>query len=361
MESDLTNSLPLVRLVDELYLLLDESAKYHTDSEVCEILELAARTVQNLRGRLQIAGRRYTVAVVGLTNVGKSTLLNALLGADVAPRRNGPCTAAPVEFAFGPELRVTAYYQRRIGRRSWRAGTTDEIHLHLATLADDAGLSSSETIRRVVVEIPTPLLEGDLVLADTPGFGAAQVGEAAGSHEQALRKYLGQEVSQVLWVVLAEQGIGKREIAFHNHWFSQICDDVIVTGSEDWDAQDQQRYRRRFAGQFGQRIPRFHFVSGLQGLLARQRGDQAALEMAGIPVLENRIRELASAAGREAMIQEQLRQLADDVGFWLGDFRDGRDRPLREWWRPDSWGRWQQIATQSALAKQLTNHLAPRK
>lgn len=350
-------SIPLTRIVDELYLLFDESSQYQLAPEVRDVLQLAAQTIQKLRRRLQVSGRRFTVAVVGMTNVGKSTLLNALLGSELAPRRNGPCTAAPIEFEYGPEWKLTAYRQRSFERRSWRVESTGELHQRLSSLADDATNEASVSIRRVVVELPHPLLQGDLVLADTPGFGAAQLGNAAGSHENALRQYLSQEISQVLWVVLADQGIGKREIAFHNDWFAEVCDDVIVTGSEDWDSSDQQRYRRRFASQFGRRIPSFHFVAGLQGLHARQRQDQAALESAGIPVIEARIRELASQSGREAMVAAQLLQLAEDVGYWLDAYRDQRDRRLSAWWRPDSWDRWQAVAANSALGTQLNQWL----
>src|SRR5687767_1013787 len=96
----------LLSVVDELYLLLAESTEYQSQEAVRRLLKLAARTVQRIRRRMQLARHRYSVAVVGLGNVGKSTLLNALLGADLAPRRNGPCTAAPIEFTYGIELQA---------------------------------------------------------------------------------------------------------------------------------------------------------------------------------------------------------------------------------------------------------------
>ena len=46
----------------------------------------------------RLGSARYVLSMVGLTNVGKSTLAQALLGHPVAPRRNGPATSVPVEY-----------------------------------------------------------------------------------------------------------------------------------------------------------------------------------------------------------------------------------------------------------------------
>src|SRR5579862_396288 len=123
-------------LVGELLMLLSESAEYHQDSSVKGMLQQAVRSLVTIHRRLQLAERRYVVAVVGLTNVGKSTLLNALLGADLAPRRNGPCTSAPIEFVQGPDLRVTAYHRDAVTRRGLYCESSEILHERLAELAD---------------------------------------------------------------------------------------------------------------------------------------------------------------------------------------------------------------------------------
>jgi hypothetical protein len=144
----------------------------------------------------------------------------------------------------------------------------------------------------------------------------------------------------VFWVVLAEQGIGRREAEYRDRFFAEVCDDLVVTGCEDWDAGDRARFRNRYSASFGDRTPAFHFVSGLQGLDARRNGDERALEDAGIVELERRIRELADPAGRLLSAAEELVRVACDLSFWLAGYRDERRRPLATWWRPDSWSRW---------------------
>ena len=77
-------------------------------------------------------------------------------------------------------------------------------------------------------------------------------------------------------MVLADEGIGEREMSFCDAFFAEVCDDVVVTGSEDWEPHDRDRFRRRYADSFGARMPRFHFVSGLKGGEARRTHDAQA-------------------------------------------------------------------------------------
>jgi GTP-binding protein EngB required for normal cell division len=354
---DQTASDDLMTIVDEFLMLVSESAKYHSHEEVKAILREAGRVLVAARRRLAVAAQSYVVGVVGLTNVGKSTLLNALFGAELAPRRNGPCTAAPIEFAHGEELRVTAYFRNALTRPSWRCASVDAIHQRLASLADDSGDAASRDLRKVFVEAPIPLLCNGLIIADTPGFGAAQVGDAAGSHETALKSYLKNEIAQVFWVVLAEQGIGKREMSFCDAFFAEVCDDIVVTGSEDWEPNDRERFRHRYADSFGSRMPSFHFVSGQRGGEARRANDPVALEAAGIPMLEARIRGLTDSAGRMKSVKDGLVQLAEDLRYWLEHFPDGQQRRLPTWWRPDSWSRWRCCLSGNPLKEQLMAQL----
>jgi GTP-binding protein EngB required for normal cell division len=354
------SSADLLLVVNELQILLHESAVYHQDlPDVERVYRESVHALRSFSRRLSKAADRYVVAVVGLTNVGKSTFLNALLGMDLAPRRNGPCTSSAIEFHHGQTLRVTARSRRSIRRHQWNCANVAEVHKRLASIVDDAGELATSDIHSVKVEAPITALRHGLIIADTPGFGAAQLGGKEGTHEGALKSYLQDDVSQVLWVVLAEQGIGKTEKSFHDSFFADVCDDVIVTGCEGWDPDDQLRFKRRFGEEFSKPLLRFHFISGLQGLVARNCGDEVGLESSGIKALEARITELANSDGRVAAIENALRDFAVDLREWISAFRSHRHEKLAEWWRPDSWSRWTSSCPGDSLRHELSLILKP--
>ena len=105
------------------------------------------------------------VAVIGEFKRGKSSLINALLGAEVLPTGVTPVTAAPTLVRFGEVPRATV-----------RLSDDTEIPIGLAELPDyiteAVNPGNGRSVREVVVEHPSPLLGPGIVLADTPGTGS---------------------------------------------------------------------------------------------------------------------------------------------------------------------------------------------
>ena len=356
-------SAKIENILDILLLLVSESEEYHGASadKVHQafhgIFADVRHMLAEIRRRIIAASKRHVVAVVGLTNVGKSTLLNALFGQDLAPRRNGPCTAAPIEFIYGDEYQVTVHYFSSIKKPVWQCPDVESVHERLKALADCSGAEQSQMIQRVVVHAPLPLLNNGLVIADTPGFGAAQLAGAEGSHEEALKTYLAGSVSQVFWIILGEHGILRGEKDFHDKFFGQLCDDVIVTGCDDWEQRDKDRFRQRFSQTFQNRLPMFHFASGKLGGKARKTGSIEELEQAGIPAIEERIKSLANTDGRVANAETTVLELARDLMNWYADFCNEHDVRRISFWRPDSFDRWVNAYANNSFQNKLTKIL----
>jgi tetratricopeptide (TPR) repeat protein/GTPase Era involved in 16S rRNA processing len=131
------------------------------------------------------------VTVMGEFSSGKSSFVNAFIGADVAPTGITPTTAT---------INVVRYGRERGGRIIAADGTTlelgwDALMTHLRALTPDA----ARAIDRVEILVPLPQLE-KINIVDTPGLNSIQP-----EHEATARAFIAR-ADAVVWVFTASQG-----------------------------------------------------------------------------------------------------------------------------------------------------------
>ena len=136
-----------------------------------------------------LAERSARVAIMGEFNAGKSTFVNALLGADIAPTGVLPTTATLHHVVFSPDpfarIAVSGGPDRVVPPERLRAALM-EVQ------------AASAIATRVTVGLPLERLR-HLELVDTPGFNAPDR-----SHAAAARDAL-DEVHLVVWLLDANQ------------------------------------------------------------------------------------------------------------------------------------------------------------
>lgn len=120
---------------------------------------------------------RFVVFLVGCFSSGKSTLLNALLGAAALPVKVNPCTAILTEVVHADTPRVEVHFKPKAGEETGRIEVlSPEAFLaryQLTTSEDTAGAEADDRfgdVTRAVVGYPLPLLANGVVLLDTPGL-----------------------------------------------------------------------------------------------------------------------------------------------------------------------------------------------
>jgi Tfp pilus assembly protein PilF/GTPase SAR1 family protein len=131
------------------------------------------------------------VTVMGEFSSGKSSFVNAFIGADVAPTGITPTTAT---------INVVRYGRERGGRIVTADGTTlelgwDALMAHLRALTPDA----ARAIDRVEILVPLPQLE-KIHIVDTPGLNSIQP-----EHEATARAFIAR-ADAIVWVFTAAQG-----------------------------------------------------------------------------------------------------------------------------------------------------------
>lgn len=115
--------------------------------------------------REQLTTRLYRVAVIGEFNRGKSSLLNALIGADVLPTDILPMTAAVTRVTYGTERKIEIFYKDG----STEEKTVEEL-VEYATKYDEEKEKKASTVKEIVVTYPSVFCQNHIDFLDTPGL-----------------------------------------------------------------------------------------------------------------------------------------------------------------------------------------------
>ena len=167
-------------------------------ADVCEFLERALASRRELGHHVGEIARAAAaldqpllVTVMGEFSSGKSSFVNAFIGADVAPTGITPTTAT---------INVVRYGRERGGRIIAADGSVqalgwEPLMAHLRALTPD----DARAIDRVEILVPLPQLE-KINIVDTPGLNSIQP-----EHEATARAFIA-KADAVVWVFTAAQG-----------------------------------------------------------------------------------------------------------------------------------------------------------
>jgi GTPase SAR1 family protein len=154
----------------------------------------------------KLGSQRFRVAVVGEFSKGKSTLLNALLGEEIQPVRDIPCSGTVTVLKYGPQQRVICKY---------KDGREEEIlpeqYKDKASISEEAALGSfgdeivNSEIKEIIFEHPNlELCTNGVEIIDSPGL-----------NEQAERTLVTEQVLKttdaVIFLTHAQNALTEKE------------------------------------------------------------------------------------------------------------------------------------------------------
>ncbi|NMR31871.1 dynamin family protein [Crystallibacter degradans] len=113
------------------------------------------------------------VAVAGMVKAGKSTLLNAIIGEEIAPTDTGECTRMVTWYRYRDTPRVTLHPREGEPRTLPLKRTDGRLHF-------DMGATGAAEVNRLVVDWPAKSLR-EITLIDTPGIASLSGDVSAGS------------------------------------------------------------------------------------------------------------------------------------------------------------------------------------
>lgn len=278
-----------------------------------EYAELQQRVI---RGCDRISNLTVRIAVFGPFNVGKSTLLNALLGDRMLPMDLIPTTGAAIAVKAGDQLRTQITLAD--GHQITADGT--------ALLEEYAILNDQRQMRADVagVEVitPAPLLKPGVELIDLPGTNDREAQDAL-VQAQLL------EADLVVQVLDGRQLMTLLEREQLRDWLldrgiTTVIFVVNFLNLVEPDDQQQVMTRLRFVAEsFRTHLPsgmsNLYRVDALPALRAKRQGDGGALTDSGLPVLESALQNFIRIPQQElqAIRTPRLQALAEEVGSIL--------------------------------------------
>jgi len=214
--------------------------KLEVAQAVRTLMDLARRaadepTEQRARALLaRLAEDRFNLAVVGLFNRGKSSLINALLGTDRLPTGVLPVTSAITTVGYGDReellVRVRGSPFPKQGRLEDLAGYVSELHNPGNRLG----------VERAEIRLPSPLLRLGFFFVDTPG-----VGSAIAANTETTRRFL-PEIDAAVFVTSFEAPLGQADVALLSDLREQVRTVFVVANKADVVSEEEREVALRF-------------------------------------------------------------------------------------------------------------------
>jgi GTP-binding protein EngB required for normal cell division len=250
--------------------------------------------------RRRLAEERLQMAVLGQFKRGKSTFINALLGAAVLPTGVVPLTALATFISWGPEPRIVVLLKGGALRQEFAPQTIAEIRDTLFRfVAEEANPENRLGVERVELFFPADLLADGTVLIDTPGVGSTL------KHNTEAAFQVLPECDAVLFVVSADPPITELEIDYLCRLKSETVRIFYILNKADYLQPEDRRalvdfLRKTLADKAViDAEPQIFCVSARDGLSARETGTDQLLAASGIAAIEDHlVRSLANEKKR---------------------------------------------------------------
>ncbi|MDW9233773.1 dynamin family protein [Burkholderia cepacia] len=264
----------------------------------------------------------FRIGLMGVTSSGKSTLVNALLGAELLPRAVRPSSNSLVVCEWGERFECTIHFNARGVKPKLLTGST--IAKRLKSYADEeTNPGNREGVEEIRLRSPDFRFRRGIALIDTPGLDAA----GHDAHEQLTLEVLLPTVDVVVFVTTCKANsdekmrdyvcmadeLGKPIVVVQN-----MIDSVVAKLGPKGDEQKSRtevlaEHRRRVAGVLGK--------AGLPSVPICQISARMALEQwddrSGVPecvgLIQRQLDALAPAIaeGRRRQLDDLLNKVID--------------------------------------------------
>jgi Dynamin family len=265
----------------------------------------------SLRNRLE--GDRLQLAVLGQFKRGKSTFINALLGAPVLPIAVVPLTAVPIFISWASEPLSRVRFLDSREPEQIEATEPNAIRDFLFRfVAEEANPKNRLGVARVDLFYPAPILADGIVLIDTPGVGSTF------HHNTEAALQVIPECDAVLFVASTDPPITQTELDYLRRLKSKTERIFFILNKADYigatERKNVAQFLRKVLEENGLFPPgsKIFPASARNGLIAKQNGDPKQLDGSGIAAIEAHL-VLYLETEKARLLEAAIRSKVDDL------------------------------------------------
>jgi small GTP-binding protein len=274
-------------------------------------------TAETIRKYINVLNQNVTnILILGQFNVGKTTLLNALMGARRLPTGPLPKTAVITRVVYGENQGISVIEQSGRTRQITWEEFEKEFQLTLKDTDAPENINRFKNIEYVDIELQHPLLKKGISFVDTPGLGehfmrtrvtlkylrqtqavifVLDAAKLFSREERSLIKMLGSlNLDHLFFVVNRINQVDKEEISEVQKW---VKNGLSKYFSDEYERLDQSLYDSRL-----------FFLDAHGAMQARQQQpvDQKALEKSKLPEFESQLNFFLQSEQRHRAAQRAI-------------------------------------------------------
>lgn len=289
-------------------MIADITSALDSTGEVMTRLELSAQAEQAKTAASRIKSHIFSVGIMGEFKRGKSTVINALLGQEIAPSDVVPASATLNRITYGLTPKATILY---------KDGHSEEVPVdqigNYVTKITESSAATAELVDQAVVEYPCQFCQNNVEIIDTPGLNDDD-------RMDAISEAVIPKLDAVVLVLAANSPFSKSEAEFVRDKLmtSDVSRLIIVVNRIDCIYSEKDRVRlldsirekiireilSRTASIHGEDSKlyqdtkekladiKLYPLSAIQALVGRVENDPALVEKSGILAFEDRLRKL---------------------------------------------------------------------
>ncbi len=288
--------------------------------------DLSARIERSVQ---RLLDPQFHVLVVGEFKQGKSTLVNALVGAEVCPVDDDISTAVPTALRWSaePTAHVLGTPQESTGEARPEPERRSIEFADLGGYAVEGGAGYGPAVTSIDVGIPSEVLQGGMVLVDTPGVGGL------GSAHGAITVGALPMAEAVVFVTDAGQEFTASEMEFLVLARS-MCPNLVCVLSKTDFYPAWRKIRDLDATHLAKRgiDAEIHTVSSDVHRLARDTSDSALDVESGIPAIIEHLRVDVLGRAQElaiAAVARDLHYVTDQLEAHFQSIADALENPAK--------------------------------